>query len=221
VRQSLVAYLSLFLSLPLSAQEKTKPQSAKPKTSVAVMDFEARAGISKDEAASLSDAFTAELTKSAEFTVVDRNRLKQILQEQGFQQSEACSQTECIVQAGKILKTQKMFAGVIGRVGKTYQVNIQLIDVETSEISTTSERKHSGEIDELLTDVIPEMAQELILKITGKEIKRVSNGKGFSWWWYLGGVAVLGGGAALYLLRATPGETPATATDLPKPPGLP
>jgi TolB-like protein len=221
VRRSLVAYLSIFLAVPLSAQDKPKPKSVKPKITIAVLDFDNRSGITREEAAQLSDNFASELFRTNEFIAVDRNRIKAILAEQGFQQSEACSQVECIVEAGKILKVEKMFVGTVGKIGETFSINVQMVDVATSEIQQTARRTYEGRVDELLTQIVPELAAEMASALTGKDINLASNGKGISWWWYLGGVAVLGGGAALYLLRATPGESPATNSDLPKPPGLP
>jgi len=109
--QYAITIFMLGIILPNSlifAQAQTQKQ--KQKLNIAVMDFDAREGLSRGEAASLSDLFSSQLVATEEFIVVDRNRIKNILTEQGFQQSEACSQVECIVEAGKILKVQKMFA---------------------------------------------------------------------------------------------------------------
>ena len=198
LRLMLTAFIVLFVSsnILLSQQKKT----AKQRLNVAVMDFDARGGITKEDAASLSDAFQAELVETNEFTVVDRNRIKSILQEQGFQQSEACSQVECLVEAGKILKVEKMFAGTIGKVGRIYTVNIQLIDVATAEIVQNKSKQHSGDIEELLTDIVPKIAAEMASSLTGKDIEAKVSSGGSSWYWYVGGAAVLGGGAAAYLM---------------------
>ena len=164
--------LALFILLTihqsyLLSQQRTAKHA---KLNVAVMDFDAREGLTKGEAATLSDVLNSELVKSNEFTIVDRNRIKAILTEQGFQQSEACSQVECVVEAGKILKVEKMFVGVVGRIGKMYNVNIQVVDVSTAQIERNISRQHSGDIEELATDIIPDMASQLIKEMTGKEI---------------------------------------------------
>src|SRR3990172_10742422 len=131
VRLTVILILVPFLFLTAFSQARpAQTKQQKPKATVAVLEFEGR-GIKPEEAVSLSDVFQGVLVQSQQFTVVDRNRIKSILEEQGFQQSEACSQVECIVQVGKILKVEKMFAGVIGRVGTRYTVNIQVIDVTT------------------------------------------------------------------------------------------
>jgi TolB-like protein len=201
-------------------------QQQREKISVAVLDFDARAGITAGEAATLSDVFSAQLVETGEFTVVDRNRIKALLEEQGFQQSEACSQVECIVEAGRILKVEKMFAGTIGKVGRTFNVNVQVIDVTTAQILLSKSRQHSGEIDELLSDIIPEIAAEMVSEIVGKEVEPevATSGGGGSWLWWVGGAVVLGGGAALLLMSQGGGDDGGGTTppsSLPGPPPLP
>jgi hypothetical protein len=140
------------------------------KIHIAVLDFDAREGIGRGEAASLSDIFCSELVQTGKYVVVDRNRIKAILNEQGFQQSEACSSVECIVEAGKILKVEKIFAGVIGKIGRLYTINIQLIDISTAQIQDNKNRQHDGDIEELATKIIPEIASEMTFNLTGEEV---------------------------------------------------
>ena len=223
----MVAVYLVSLAAPAAFSQQKKP-AEKKKQNIAVMDFDARGGISKEDAASLSDAFQAQLVETNEFVVVDRNRIRAILNEQGFQQSEACSQVECLVEAGKILKVEKMFAGTIGKVGKIFTVNIQLINVATAEIISNKSKQHSGAIEELLTEVVPNIAAEMASALIGKDVeaKVSSTGGGSGWlWWVVGGVAVAGGAAAAVLgggggSAATP-TTPTTPTTLPDSPAFP
>jgi TolB-like protein len=224
--------LSMFLisiAAPVAWSQEKKLQ--KKKLNVAVLEFEARGGVSKEDAASLSDAFQGQIIETNEFIVVDRNRIKAILQEQGFQQSEACSEVECMVDVGRILKVEKMFSGTIGKVGKIYTVNIQLIDISTAQIVQNKSRRHDGAIEELLTDVIPELAAEMAKVLTGNEVQVSSgttNSGSSTWYWYAGG-AVVAGGAAILLLSKKNGEsntsistpTPTPTQQLPGAPGFP
>lgn len=191
----------LILCTVVHAQQRSQQQPKKQ--NIAVLDFDARAGITKEEAASLSDIFQSQLVDMGEFIVVDRQRIKSILQEQGFQQSEACSQTECIVEAGKILKVDKMFAGTIGKVGRTYNVNISAIDIATAQIVINKSRQYSGEIDDLASEIVPEMANEIAQEMLGKRVASSvrTSGGGSTWYYYVGGVILAGGGAAAFLLK--------------------
>ena len=199
-------------------QQQQKP---KPKQTVAVLDFEGR-GVKPEEAQSLSDVFQGVLVESQQFTVVDRNRIKAILEEQGFQQSEACSQVECIVQVGKILKVEKMFAGTIGKVGTRYTINIQVIDVTTAQILSSKPRQHDGKIEDLAGDIVPDIAQEMIEEITGRRVTTVVTKTGGSnLWWYVGGAVLVGGGAAAALLLSKKQTTTETPQALPAAPTFP
>jgi TolB-like protein len=148
----------------LANAQKSSPK----KINIAVLDFEAREGVGRGEAASLSDIFNSQLAQTGQYTIVDRNRIKAILNEQGFQQSEACSSVECVVEVGKILKVQKIFTGVIGKIGRLYTVNVQLINVTTAQIELNKGRQHEGEIEDLATIIIPEIAAEMTKALTGK-----------------------------------------------------
>jgi TolB-like protein len=214
--------LVAFLVTPLWTQ--TRPAQQRPqKLNVAVLDFDARAGISAAEAATLSDAFSAQLVETGEFTVVDRNRIKAVLQEQGFQQTEACSQVECVVEAGRILNVQRMFAGTIGKIGRTFNVTVQVIDVETSQISLSKSRQHSGAIEELLSDVIPSIAAEMSSELTGKRVRATvaTTGGGASWIWYALGTLLLGGGGVAAYMYLQQQQSTDQKEPLPPPPSFP
>ncbi len=226
-RQLFIVF-SLTLSFVFYAVGQQRPapaQQARKKPNIAVMDFDARGGLTKEEAGSLSDIFQAQLVDMGEFIVVDRQRIKAILQEQGFQQSEACSQVECIVEAGKILKVEKMFAGTIGKVGRIFNVNIQAIDITTAQIVINKSRQYSGDIEDLASDIVPKMANEIAQEMLGKKVASsvVSSG-GSTWYYYVGGAVLVGGGAAVLLVKkgaTTPGDEGTTKTSLPGAPTFP
>jgi len=77
--------------------------------------------------------------------------MDEILTEQGFQQS-GCTTTECAVEVGKMLNVQKMVSGTIGKLGRTWTMDIALIDVETSHIEKSFFQDYKGEIDDYLVE---------------------------------------------------------------------
>jgi hypothetical protein len=118
---------------------------------------------------------------------------------------------------------EKMFAGTIGKVGKIYTVNIQLIDVATAQIVQNKSRRHDGEIEELLTEVIPELASEMAKALSGNEVqvtKGITSSSSSSWYWYAGGAVVAGGLAAVLLLKKK-NEDQSKAEQLPTAPQFP
>ena len=224
--RALIFLLSSTFILSTAAIGQQRPQQTqqRKKPNIAVLDFDARGGLTKEEAASLSDIFQAQLVDMGEFIVVDRQRIKAILNEQGFQQSEACSQVECIVEAGKILKVEKMFAGTIGKVGRIFNVNISAIDIATAQIVNNKSRQHSGEIEDLASEIVPEIANEIAQEMLGRKVATtVTTTGGSTWYYYVGGALLVGGGAAAFLLKPVtpPGPEEQTKQPLPGAPTFP
>lgn len=204
----------------LIAQQQRRQQ---PRLNVAVMDFDARAGLTKEEAMTLADVVQANIVNMDEFVVVDRQRIRQILEEQGFQQTEACSEVECIVEAGKILRVEKMIAGTIGKIGSLYNISIQVVDVATAQIQSTRSRHYTGDIEDIVQDIVPVLSNEIATDVLGRPPRKMAEiTSGSGWLWYALGLVVVGGGAVAYLMLSQDddGET-TTVGDLPNPPVLP
>ena len=100
---------------------------------IAVLDFGTSGGLSDMEAVTLTNRLRSMLVKTNAFVVLERGKMDEILSEQGFQQT-GCTTTECAVEVGKMLNVQKMVSGTIGKLGRTWTMDISLIDVGTSQI---------------------------------------------------------------------------------------
>jgi len=133
---------------------------AQYKVPVAVLTFEGR-GISINEALTLSDRLRAELVKTDSFTVMERKEMEQILREQAFQLTGACSEISCIVQVGQLVAVQKMVGGSIAKIGGIYTVDARLIDVKTGIIEKSVVEDYSGSVEGLLTEVIGKVARQM------------------------------------------------------------
>jgi len=130
------------------------------KTTVSVMDLKVTSGVAAAEAQQLTNKLMNELVICDAFAVVDRAKRDEILKEQGFQMTGACDQGSCLVQAGQLLGVQKMIGGCIGRLGRVYSVEIQLVDVRTGSINLAFSREYQGEVSQLLA-AMRDAAQEL------------------------------------------------------------
>jgi TolB-like protein len=118
-------------------------------------------GIAENEALSLTNALQTEIGKTGKFQIMERAQMEEILKEQGFQQSGACDETACAVEMGKLLAVSQIVMGSVGLVGKTYTVNVRLVEVNTGEILKDFSEYHKGTIDGLLTEIIPGLARKL------------------------------------------------------------
>ena len=112
-------------------------------TTIAVIDFDAR-DISASEVATLTDRFRDELTKTNQYTVIERGKMEEVLREQGFQQS-GCSSDECVVEVGQLIGVQQMVGGSIGKVGTIYTLSARIIDVESGTIINVTNYDHLGD----------------------------------------------------------------------------
>ncbi|MBL8028441.1 MAG: hypothetical protein JNL74_18595 [Fibrobacteres bacterium] len=130
------------------------------KINIAVSALEGR-GLAEGEAGTLTDALSSYLSNTGAFRVMERGRMDVILKEQGFQQSGACTDAACIVEMGQLLGVDHMITGSIGKVGLTYSVNLRMINVGSGEIVRSLSKFYKGEIDGVLTDVLPAVAEEL------------------------------------------------------------
>ncbi len=176
-----------------------------PKERIAVLDFRLTSRMDENEALTLANYFRSKFSKTGKFTLMSRGEMKEVLEAQDF--NEACTSAECAVSAGKLLSTQKIVIGDIGKIGNTYTIVIKLIDVSTAEIKKIEEDTYSGAREGLLVTV-----DVLAQKIAGT-YKEKSN-----FWWYVGGgVAALGTAAAILLKK----EKTEPAAGLPLPPDPP
>lgn len=133
--------------------------SQQSKENIAVLDLDPTS-ISETDARFLSDRLRAELFESGVFQVVERDKMNDILQEQGFQLS-GCTTVDCAVEAGQLLNVSRMVAGSIGQIEDIYSISVRLIDVESGAILKIATRDYRGKLSNVLTEVIPQVAAEI------------------------------------------------------------
>jgi len=118
-------------------------------TTVAVLEFDAE-GIDNVSSSALASIVRKEVIKAANYKLVDRNSMNEILVEQGLSQS-GCVSSECAVEVGKLLGVQQMISGTLSALGSLYLLDINIIDVTTGEIIKTESVEHIGKIEELIS----------------------------------------------------------------------
>jgi hypothetical protein len=125
----------------------------------AVMRFEST-GADSGVSMVITDIFTNQIQANGKYRVMERSQMEKVLKEQGFQNSGACSSTECAVEIGRLLSIDKMFIGSIGKLGKTWVMNVRLISVQTGEILSNVSKQVLGKVD-ILSQTAIQMANEL------------------------------------------------------------
>jgi TolB-like protein len=118
---------------------------------IAVANLDA-VGIPADEAVVLSENLRTALVDTDYFNVVSKADMQRILSEQKFQRSDY-SDTQSLVEMGRILSIAYMVGGSIGQVGSTYNVTMRLVDVETAKIQITLFEDVKADRDTLLITI--------------------------------------------------------------------
>lgn len=211
-------------AMPNAAQSQEAGQAPPRVTAVAVKEFVAQ-GLSQSEAVTLTDVFRNYLVETGRFRMMERTQMNEILKEQGFQRSGACTDNACVVMMGQLLGVENIVTGSVGRIGGTYTVSARLVSVETGEIVRMASKFHKGEIDLLLTEVLPKVAQEMAgfereaaqaenVEPRGRRASRTSTDvgerrerrPGRALLWIGAGTVLVGGGALAIALLSDDGD---------------
>ncbi len=128
-------------------------------TRIGVLDLTSE-DVSGPELSMLSDRLRAELFQTGEYTVIERDQMAAILEEQGFQQS-GCVATDCVVEVGQLAGAEKMVGGTVGRIGSVYSISLRIIDVATGAIEETAVKDCRCTLEDILTTTIAQVAAEL------------------------------------------------------------
>jgi TolB-like protein len=147
-----------FIASNLWAQT-TSPTPKKP--NIAVLNFSGDATVTPEQLAFITGEFASELTRSEAFTVLERSRMKDILQEQNFQQSEICNSSECKLQMGQMLGVDNLVVGSMVRFGPNYAFRVEYLDVATGVILKTVSFEKTGELHQVYRTACQEGASAL------------------------------------------------------------
>lgn len=151
-------YVLALILLTVAGCGSSRKVSAVPRVPIAIMDFEGRAGVDSGMAMIIRDAFASELQKTGRFTVVDRKMTAALIREQEFQ----ASQQGQVGGTGKIHTIRKMLGGSIGKLGEDYVFNIKMTDIETSGVDFAISKIFNGDLEDIVEDFLPQLAQEVV-----------------------------------------------------------
>lgn len=144
-----------------------------PELTAAVWDLSnlTRKALSDDETGAITQHIRVKLFNSMpNYRWLERGRIEEILDEQKFQAS-GCADQSCVVEMGQLLGARKMVAGSISRVGDTYSMALNVIDIET------------GIVDKSVSEVCPgcregqlyQLAENAVRALSGKTPRKVKS----------------------------------------------
>ncbi len=134
--------MSLFIAAPASAanlQDAAKEISAffakNPGKTVAVLSFKHAEQKAEKEVAAVQDRFIEQLVAIGQVTVIERDRIQQLLGEHQIDQSGATDKTRI----GQLLQADYLLVGsIMVRAKKGLDISARLVDVTTSKIVATA-----------------------------------------------------------------------------------
>jgi hypothetical protein len=153
---SAIGFTFCVILSPLHIYAQAKTEVEVIKTYVAVLDIPST-GI---DGAIITDKLISELVKKSEYALVERERISEILKEQGFQQT-GCTDKECAVQIGRIAGVDKIITGRTGIMGNGFVLTLRLIDVKTAEIERSAVVEIPGTIEDVYRAGVEKAANEL------------------------------------------------------------
>jgi len=152
-----VKTLSLFVILliicSISAQDNNR-------RNLAVYEFEPR-GVSTIEAQVISDRIRIEIGKLGEYNIIERGLMEEVINEQAFQLTGACTEASCLVEVGRMLAVHYIVGGSVSKIGNLFTIDARMIDVESGEIVNSVVEDYNGPIENLLVQTTKIVAAKL------------------------------------------------------------
>lgn len=169
IRASLLVLSGILLPAGLASAQVTPVAAGQVRPAMPLVAVMPLVGEGIDSSASniVTDALADELMRLGRVRVMERSQMEKILSEQGFQNSGACNGNECAVEVGRLLSIDRLVVGTLGKLGSSFTLSVRVVSVTTGEILGSSRRILKGEIEALVTQMLPPVAQELMARMEG------------------------------------------------------
>lgn len=131
----------------------TTGRAATAKPSIAVFSLEADLGVATGLAKLLSDQVTLTVRKSEAFSrVVSAREIDALIGFERQKQLVACDSQSCMAEVAGSLGVDFILVGSVARVGKSYVLNMKVLDVRRAVQTAAVFERQDGESEEVLLD---------------------------------------------------------------------
>ncbi len=113
-------YIILFFLFTFSIYSKER---------IVVLDFVHSKNVSREIAISSHNYFVSELTKTDQYSIIEKSQIKEVLKEAAFQQS-GCTDTVCEIQIGEMLAADKLVTGNIIKKNNKHIITVTIRNVK-------------------------------------------------------------------------------------------
>jgi hypothetical protein len=131
---------------------------------LAVLDFQTGESMEREVGRALADLCRDAIQESARFTLVDRQRLANILGERDFAAAMQCDNAECLVEYGELVGAEQMMYGRINQLGDVLVLAVGMTDVSTARQITRS--ANVSDVEES-TEAIPDLVCQILRDASG------------------------------------------------------
>jgi TolB-like protein len=135
---------------------------SREKISLAVLDLEGK-NVDQSKAEAVTDLLRTELFNTGSFKVIERQKVRQILDEQRFQ-SSGMTDTDRAAEIGRLLNVQKIMIGTVTQLGSTHIINTRIVDVQSGAVVLAEAIERRGGEEEL-PKAIAELATTISFKV--------------------------------------------------------
>lgn len=146
----------MIIALTISTASLLTAASEKPL--LAILPFEATGGIQQTDADSIYELLVTKVITTNKYKVVERSLINKLMEEHRFVMSDFVDNND-IVKLGKMLSTEWVVIGSIGRIGSRFTMVVRMVNINTginekaSSITETSIERLSDKINELVAQI--------------------------------------------------------------------
>jgi hypothetical protein len=126
--------LSFFLLIVSADLFLLRGQEISPPMTIAVLDIDSK-GFTADPV-QMGNITRVELDKTGVFQVMDKYDVEYLVEKNGLK-VDNCFGKLCLLDIGKVLKTDKILTGSVELYGETIVITFRLIDIGTEQIEKT------------------------------------------------------------------------------------
>lgn len=173
-------FLILISTLICCLAVTNKSGHAQSSMTVAIIGFKNSANLPPNVVLSLTNRFRSALANRKTITVLEREKMNEILKEQDFVITDNCNTNDCAIQVGQLLGAQIMVTGEFGKIGDSYTIDIRCIDVQSGRIFSPLNLNHNGQPEQLLT-AMEELAFEIDFLDRKYKVRHISGDRKVRW----------------------------------------
>ncbi len=136
------------------------PAVAQEQVAVAVMEFTSKGGVDQDQMDALGDMMANEIRNMGPYRVIGKSDIRAALQLEQQRSLLGCDGTSCIAEVGGALGVRWVVLGNISLFGKTYLMNLKMMDAANVTVASSVSRTVKGEQDKLI-ELLPDAVRAL------------------------------------------------------------